>query len=771
MNERVWRKISYFSGLLAVGSLFGLVAYMATLEIKDFDIWLHIAAGKFITLNHIIPRTDILSCSLEGKPWINHEWLFQVIVYNIFKLWGADGLLTMQATLVVVTMMVLLFLGYNKDRQLITIFGLYFVFLLFQQRFTTRPDLYSLLFFALYIFILALYIDRKWSTIALFVIQVLWVNIHGFFFFGPLFVLIGLISEWLKRSVRLPYEWNESGRLTNEEYKRLKQIFFLVILASLLNPHFLKGALYPLGVFFSLSQENKIFFNHIQELQRPVTWDTLFAGGQFFHYKAVIFFSLVSFVFNRRRIDISALFLWLVFLFFSLLAARNIAFFGFAAYLVFITNVVNISYKNIVPLRFTTKKFQSITSTLVKIVFLLSAFHYGTMAGANSYYDFDKYELKSELKGISLRSYPVKAADFLLEHNVQGDFFNDFNSGAYLLGRCFPNIKVFIDGRTEFYGGEFFKQYQEILDKGNMQLFEAMVSRYKITGVFLNSVRQHIPQDILKYLYAHKEWRLIYFDYDAVIFLRVSPENAALIEKFAIDLNQWQPKKLDIYRLGPANVIPFQHYYRAYTLDTLEFYDQALAELEEALKINPSYAQAHELIGKIYAGRKDFQKAFEHFRLAALNSFDDKEVRFNLALSYFDLTQYEGAVKQYESITQLWPQDPKGFFFLAKSYATNKQNEEAMETLKKAHQLDPRDVMDILKIGDIFYEQKQYLKAKEAFELALNANKPSAAVHEKLASVYEALENKEKAKDELKKAITIEPESQELKKKLEALGS
>ncbi len=771
MSDHIWKKISYFSGLLAIGSLFGLVAYLATLEIKDLDIWLHIATGKFITVNHIIPKVDVLSCSLGDRPWINHEWLFQVIVYNIFKVWGADGLLRMQATLVVVTMLVLLFLGYNKDRQLITILGLYLVFLLFQQRFTTRPDLYSLLFFALYIFILALHIDRKWSTIALFVIQILWVNTHGFFFFGPVFVLIGVISEWLKRSLRLPYEWNESGRLTNEEYKRLKQIFFLVILASLLNPYFIKGAWYPLGVFFSFSGENKIFFSHIQELQRPIAWNTLFTGGQFFHYKMVIVLSLISFIFNRRRVDISALFFWLIFLMFSLLAARNIAFFGFAAYLVSIANIVNISYKDIVPLRFTTKKFQCITSTMAKIAFLLFVFHHGRIAAANAYYDFDKYELKSELGGISLRNYPAKAADFLSVNNVRGNFFNDFNSGAYLLGRCFPDIKVFIDGRTEVYGGEFFKQYQEIMDKGNIQLFEKMAGRYKITGVFLNSTRQYIPKEILKYLYAHKEWRLVYFDYDAVIFLQVTSENTPLIEKFAIDLNKWQPKKLDIYKLGPANIIPHQHYYRAYTLETLEFYDQALAELEEAVKINPSYAQAHDLSGKIYAGRKDFQMAFEHFRLAVFNSPYNKDTRFNLALSYFDLGQYEGAVKQYEAIIQLWPEDPKGFFFLAKSYATNKQYEKAMGTLKKAQQLDPRDAMDILKIGDILYEQQQYLKAKEAFELALNTNKPLAAIHEKLALVYQALDNKEKAREELKKAITIEPEREDLKKKLEELGS
>jgi hypothetical protein len=68
------------------------------------------------------------------------------------------------------------------------------------------------------------------------------------------------------------------------------------------------------------------------------------------------------------------------------------------------------------------------------------------------YYDFDKFERKMEYGGVSLRNYPYKAADFLVANKIKGNFFNDFNSGAYLLGRASPDIKVFIDGRTEVYG-------------------------------------------------------------------------------------------------------------------------------------------------------------------------------------------------------------------------------------------------------------------------------------------------------------------------------
>jgi len=138
-------------------------------------------------------------------------------------------------------------------------FLLILVYLVFSLRFTFRPDLFSLMFFAFYILLLSMHIDKKWMLGVIVIIQVLWVNMHGFFFFGPVFVLIGIISEWIKRNVNLPAEWNETGRLTDDEYTRLKWCFLFVLLACLLNPGFVGGAIYPLGVFFSISGDSQIF--------------------------------------------------------------------------------------------------------------------------------------------------------------------------------------------------------------------------------------------------------------------------------------------------------------------------------------------------------------------------------------------------------------------------------------------------------------------------------------------------------------------------------
>jgi len=762
MQNKHWKKLSYYVGLLPIGALFGALVYIAHLEIKDFDLWLHLAMGKFIVTNGFVPSVDILSCSYAGNFWVNHEWLFQVVVYNLYNWFGFDGLINMQIVLVTLTMLILLFIGYSRDKQMVTTLTLALVFLVFQQRFTIRPDLYSLLFFAMYIYILALHIDKRWAPIGLFFIQIFWSNMHGFFFFGPLFIAIGILSEWIKRSMPLPYEWNDSGKLTDGEYKRLKISFVLVILATFLNPLFIKGAWYPLGVFFSLSGENKIFFDFIQELQKPVEWETLTSTSHFIYYKFLIVISFITFIFNRRRIDISAFFFWLVFLVFSLKAARNTSYFAFAAYLVIITNLMHVSYRDVIPIRFTDKKFLYVTSIVFNIVILVWVFEVVNAYSMRGYFDFDKYERKSEYGGVSLRSYPTKALDFLVDNDIKGNFFNDFNSGAYTLGRAFPNIKVFIDGRTEVYGGAFFKEYQDIWENGNSQLLEEKILKYGITGAILNTINQHVPEKLVNYFYKNEDWILVYFDYDGLIFLKNVEAHQLIIDEYAIDLSQWQPTELDLERLGPTKVLPYQSYYRAFTLESLGFKEAALAELSIAVEVAPEYAEAYHLTGKIYGRDKEYEKAFRQFRKASLYAPHNKQIRFNLALSYYDMGSYEEAIKQYEAIIFKWPKDPKGFFFLSRSLAKNEEYSEAKGILLHAHSMNDQNIVDILKIGDIIVEQKKYLIAKEFYEIGFGIKGNKTEVFKKIGQVYQAVGESDKALESFNRALLESPKDEEL---------
>ncbi len=770
-SDSFWRRLNIVAGLFVVLSTFMLLIKMAHLEIKDLDLWLHIGMGRYIVQHNFhIPSVDILSCTVAGAPWVNHEWLFQVIVYMIYNHWGVEGLIMMQVWLVTITLLLLLFLGYNRKNLFLIVFSLFLVSLVYQSRFTIRPDLFSLFFLALYIAVLGLFIHRKWSVWVLFAIQALWANMHGFFFLGPLIVGMSLLAEYIKRSLPLPWEWNKIGRLTDKEYQRMFLILGLVILACLLTPTGWHGAVYPFKIFTHITGDSKVFFTRIVELQRPITRDTLFSMQDWSYYRMLIIISFLSFIFNRRKIDIGIFFFWLFFLFFSLAAIRNMVFFAFAAYLAFVINIATIRFKDIVPIRFTHKKFLYITSAFAQVLLVVWALRFYNDVNGNGYFDFEKYERKSEFGGVSQRQFPIKATQFLVKNKVRGNFYNDFNSGAYLVGFCYPNIKVFIDGRTEVYGPAFFQYYRDIQESGDVEKFKAALKRFQITGVFLNTVQNPAPESTLNYLYKSPDWTLVYLDYDGLIFLKNTPLNRDVIVHERLDLPTWKPRVLDIYRLGAKQVTPYESLNRAYTLSSLGFDEQAALEARAAIEVNPSYAGPYKILGKIAGKKKDYQAAYDNFRIATVLSSTDQIARMNMALALSDLKKYEEAAIQYRKIIEMWPTSAKAYFRLAKVDIFLKHYDKAYNALSTGYNLDSAAKDDVLELGDMLQENKAYKEARKSYELVLKRQPLLEAPYLRICQVYERTGERSKCIDLLKEGLQKNPESKELKLKLRSLG-
>jgi hypothetical protein len=90
--------------------------------------------------------------------------------------------------------------------------------------------------------------------------------------------------------------------------------------------------------------------------------------------------------------------------------------------------------------------------------------------------------------------------------------YNDYNFGGYLLWKAWPDLPVFIDGRTEVYKGKVLKHYLKVsrAEPG----WDSLIRRYGI-GFFLVRPERQISQALLR----HPDWDLVYFDYNSVIYV------------------------------------------------------------------------------------------------------------------------------------------------------------------------------------------------------------------------------------------------------------
>jgi len=79
--------------------------------------------------------------------------------------------------------------------------------------------------------------------------------------------------------------------------------------------------------------------------------------------------------------------------------------------------------------------------------------------------------------------FPVEAADWLEDNPPQGNGFNYFPWGGYMLYRFWPERTVFIDGQTDFYGEELTREYEQIITLANG--WQDVLDEYQIHWVIM----------------------------------------------------------------------------------------------------------------------------------------------------------------------------------------------------------------------------------------------------------------------------------------------
>ncbi|MCX8071992.1 MAG: hypothetical protein N3C12_06020 [Candidatus Binatia bacterium] len=89
MENRVW-----LPAVVASTLYFGAVAE------ADNDFWMHLFVGRWIVETGGVPRVDQLSYTATGALWVDHEWLWQVVAFQLFS-WGGSRLLYLVKVLLV----------------------------------------------------------------------------------------------------------------------------------------------------------------------------------------------------------------------------------------------------------------------------------------------------------------------------------------------------------------------------------------------------------------------------------------------------------------------------------------------------------------------------------------------------------------------------------------------------------------------------------------------------------------------------------------------
>jgi hypothetical protein len=88
--QRILRTLQSTHIIFAAILLFGLLA-MTARNAVDPDLRWHLRTGQWIVETGHVPHSDPFSFIRPGHAWLSHEWLSEVLFYELWKHSGASG--------------------------------------------------------------------------------------------------------------------------------------------------------------------------------------------------------------------------------------------------------------------------------------------------------------------------------------------------------------------------------------------------------------------------------------------------------------------------------------------------------------------------------------------------------------------------------------------------------------------------------------------------------------------------------------------------------
>jgi hypothetical protein len=81
-------------------ALFAALLLSALAPIRSYDYFWHLATGRWIVEHRALPATDPFAIGSDPTPWINGEWLFEIVLYAMHAIGGATGVTWLRAAFV-----------------------------------------------------------------------------------------------------------------------------------------------------------------------------------------------------------------------------------------------------------------------------------------------------------------------------------------------------------------------------------------------------------------------------------------------------------------------------------------------------------------------------------------------------------------------------------------------------------------------------------------------------------------------------------------------
>ena len=178
---------------IAAAAFFVLAAIAAVAPIRSYDYFWHLTTGRWIIEHHAIPRFDPLAVASAHTPWINGEWLYEIVLYALHAVAGDAGISIINAILVAAIFAIGILVTSQDAGVALLAAGVAFAGA--SDRLGVRPAAAAALLIVLAIGLLGSRIRLSSLTIAYAVLTIVWINVHPSALLAPLIAVICVLQN------------------------------------------------------------------------------------------------------------------------------------------------------------------------------------------------------------------------------------------------------------------------------------------------------------------------------------------------------------------------------------------------------------------------------------------------------------------------------------------------------------------------------------------------------------------------------------------------
>ncbi len=464
----------------AAGAFGVFVYFLIPQSVADPDIWWHLRNAEWQLQAHAFLRQDVFSSTVCGARWINHEWLAELPFYFGWRLLGALGLFLVTVAAIELIFLGVFYLAYLKSNSLMAALAVSMIAALLSTiSFAPRTLLFGWICLVAELLVLENFQKHPGLILLLPPLFLIWVNTHGSWMIGmvifAVFIACGLFRI-------------DTGALQNLQWLPAQRTKLLVaagvsVLALFANPYGWRLVAYP----FDLAFRQKLNIANVEE------WRTL----DFHSPRGQIVFLVLAGLFllqvlRRRSWTLCDLHFMAIGVYSAFAYSR---FLFLAALLAMPCMATAIAGDG--PQTKTKTNRPWANALLLLLLIPLIARHLPSPAA---------------LERSGEDRFPLRAVAYLQHFRPQGNVFNDFLWGGFLIWHA-RQIPVMIDSRVDIF--EYNGVFQDYLDAVQLKNTLAILDKYQARYVIF---RKDAP---LIYLLEHNaEWKVDYEDATTAVLER-----------------------------------------------------------------------------------------------------------------------------------------------------------------------------------------------------------------------------------------------------------